>query len=131
VLFNLIAKYSTVWSGSSGRPLFPDPAAQGGLVSGDAQTSDISPDDTIRFMRSTELILAVIGIKDDQVTQYSEPVESVAAPSMPIQYDTGKNAGFDQIREIVAQGRAPTMEELQRLIPANGARAGVGMKVGV
>jgi hypothetical protein len=114
VIFDLIAKYARVWSGSSGLPLFPDPSL------GQGQASDITADDQIRLMRATQLILAVRGTKDDEVYEASQPAETVATPSIPSMGDAGKNASMDQIRQMVMQGKTPSLDELKSMIPMGG-----------
>ncbi len=125
-IFDLIAKYATVWSGATGKPLFPDPT----VTNADGQTiSDITPDDTTRLMRSTELILAVQGAKDDDIYQASQPTEAVGVASIPSTTDSGRNASFDQIRQMVASGKAPSLDDLKSLIPSMNGNGATKMPV--
>ncbi len=127
IIFTFIANKAPIWSGASALPLFPETTVlTGARAKKVSKNSDFSEPEMRELMRATQLILAVSGIKDQDVTSNSEPAESISAPSMPVMGDTSRNSGIDQIRQIVSQGRAPTMEELQKLIPSND-----GMKIGV
>lgn len=120
-ILDLVAKYYTVWSSAAGNPLFPDlsqMAAQGGIAVIAAQ-SDVSLDDYLAFVRNAQYWMAVNGIKDAQVDQAIQPVESIASPSLPTLDGTAVvNAGnIDQIRQMVAQGKTPSLDDLQKLLP--------------
>ena len=162
-IFNLLAKYSTIWSGSD-KPLFNDPATTsqtlkegfdklvavlaggaipsmvaaapaagagggggGGAVataaaitsssSSSAATSDISDPDRDTLLREAGSVIAVQGIKDDTVSQLSEPSETQYAPSIPTINGTGNGgAGLDQLKEMVSQGQVPDINTLKNLV---------------
>jgi hypothetical protein len=152
-ILNLIAKYSTIWSGST-KPLFDDPAttaqtladgfqalvaALTGNQSGDSSlsgassllpsgggtgnpagaVSDISDEDRDTFLREAGSVIAVQGIKDDTVSQLSEPSETQYAPSIPsISPGGGGNggAGLDQLKAMVSQGQVPDINTLKNLV---------------
>ncbi|HEY7036585.1 MAG TPA: hypothetical protein VH482_34975 [Thermomicrobiales bacterium] len=138
-IMDLIAKYARAWSRVSGLPLFADAAvATGGAIgaifarAGGAATADIPPADQAELVRHSQNWLAVNGIKDDQVEQYSQPVESVSAPSIPYfgglspngsQNGTASRNGsgantVDRLRQMVASGQTPTMDQLRELLPS-------------
>jgi hypothetical protein len=80
------------------------------------------------LMAQSEYWLAVNGIKDEQVDTYAQPSESAIAPSIPSfgggnGYSNGHANGngdiADQLRQMVASGQAPTLDQLQRLLPVN------------
>jgi hypothetical protein len=156
-ILNLIAKYSTIWSGSN-KPLFDDPsttaqtladgfqaivaaltAAQtggapvssshapatadgGSSNSGNpaATSSDISDEDRDTFLREAGSVIAVQGIKDDTVSQLSEPSETQYAPSIPTVTSGGGGgngtAGLDQLKQMVSQGQVPDINTLKNLV---------------
>jgi hypothetical protein len=165
ILF-LVAKYASVWSGSSGRPLFNDPTSAGTVTAGvlgdgfdqinahleqltkiiAAATSarshkaappagvaaaaspsytsggaDISDADRDELLRLAGACIGVQGIKDDTVDQFSQPSEAQYAPSIPTLApvaSSGSNggAGLDQLRQMVAQGQVPSMDQLKSLV---------------
>jgi hypothetical protein len=113
-ILDIVARYAAVWTSTSGRPLFPEFNGYG-----DPGPSDISADDQRELMRQTEYWIAVNGIKDDQVDQYSQPVESTVAPSIPAYGGgNGVDSSVDQLRQMVAAGQTPTLDQLKQLLPA-------------
>lgn len=117
-ILDLVAKYAKVWSNTTGNSLFRDPNNQDSGF-------DISPVDQAELIRQAQLWLAVNGIKDDQVSQYSQPAESTLAPSVP--YMPGMTGGggssngtFDEIRQMVSKGQTPSLDQLQKLLPKVG-----------
>jgi hypothetical protein len=162
-VLNLIAKYSSIWSGSTGKPLFNDPATTsqsdiaigtlaesfntlaaaitstrtpgiagvpagaggaGGAPSLDgsnpaAATADISDADRDELLRQAGNVIAVQGIKDDTVAQFSQPAEAQYAPSIPtfVPPSAGNGqAGIDQLRQMVSQGQVPSLDQLKNLV---------------
>jgi hypothetical protein len=154
-VFDIVAKYVGVWSGGTGKPLFPDPD-DGGVIYTIAQgfgalshalasqhngggesvigagaavaptplpgSSDISLEDQNELMRQAGNVIAVMGIQDEQVDQYSQPAETQYAPSVPSLAplsgapSSNGNAGLDQLRQMVSQGQVPTADQLKALI---------------
>jgi hypothetical protein len=161
-IFDLLAQYSTIWSGSD-KPLFNDPAntsqtladgfqalvaALGNLAphAGTATTtttaaavtggggaappstnagsggnaaaaaSDISDRDRDILLREAGSVIAVQGIKDDTVSQLSEPAETQYAPSIPTVGGGNGGAGIDQLKEMVSQGQVPDINTLKNLV---------------
>lgn len=159
-ILDLVAKYTQIWSGGTGNPLFsdasqtnvvntiaqglgaigqliagqsgggaglavgaaaPPPVAAGGgaVVNG---TSDVSALDQDSFMRQAGFVIAVMGIKDDQVEQFSQPAETQYAPSIPSLSpvsnggSTNGSDGIDQLRQMVAQGQVPSADQLKALV---------------
>ena len=147
-ILDLIAKYVNIWSGGTGNPLFSDNSQTNviaslasalsnltGAATGagpapaassspdvTAQTSDVSPADQDEFMRQAGFVIAVLGIKDDQVEQFSQPAETQYAPSIPNLApvsgtgSTNGQAGIDQLRQMVSQGQVPTADQLKALV---------------
>jgi hypothetical protein len=103
----------------------PAPVAAGGP----AAQNTIPLDRARELMAQSEYWLAVNGIKDEQVDTYAQPSESVIAPSIPSfggngygSNGHGNGGGGDiaeQLRQMVASGQAPTLDQLQRLLPVN------------
>jgi hypothetical protein len=149
-VLDLVAKYVGIWSGGTGNPLFSD-SSQASLVSTLAQglgaigqlvaahpqiggaapaaaspaqaVADVSPADQDEFMRQAGYVIAVMGIKSDQVEQFSQPAETQYAPSIPnLAPMTGTGAagngadGIDQLRQMVAQGQVPSADQLKALV---------------
>jgi hypothetical protein len=133
-IFSIIATHSGAWTNSKKSLFEKEPnalvnalaAAAGGQPPrarrGQGQDFDIPLDEKLSLLRNAEHWLAVNGIKDAQVDEYSEPVVSAIAPSIP-SYGNGSNGHggdiADQLRQMVAAGQAPTLEQLQRLLPIN------------
>jgi hypothetical protein len=83
--------------------------------------ADVSPADQDEFMRQAGFVIAVLGIKDDQVEQFSQPAETAYAPSIPnlAPVSTGSTngqSGIDQLRQMVSQGQVPTADQLKALV---------------
>jgi hypothetical protein len=82
----------------------------------------VSPADQDEFMRQAGFVIAVLGIKDDQVEQFSQPAETQYAPSIPNLApvsgtgSTNGQAGIDQLRQMVSQGQVPTADQLKALV---------------
>lgn len=159
-ILDLIAKYSSIWSGSTGKPLFTDPAQSGvvgtlaagfdsltqliskgegngngnkdaALLNGaagppDPNAADIDPADEDEFMRQAGNVIAVMGIRDDTVSQFSEPSETQYAPSIPSlaaasgPTSTNGSAGIDQLRQMVTAGQTPSFDQLKSLVMPTG-----------
>jgi hypothetical protein len=122
-LIDLVAKYHYVWNRSNGSPVFDEPNAPG----------EISGSDKISFFTLTQQWLAVNGIKDAQVDQYSEPEVAQYAPSIPSfggfnGAPVGGGTSPDQmerIRQMVTSGQMPSLDQLQGMFNAGGAKVGV------
>jgi len=67
-------------------------------------------------------VIAVMGIKNDQVEQFSQPAETQYAPSIPSLApvssggSTNGSDGIDQLRQMVAQGQVPSADQLKALV---------------
>ena len=128
-IINIVARYHRVWTGSSGQPLFEERGTpQGNVISGDIALADRE-----ELMRQTQFYLAVNGVKDDQVYKNSMPELSAYSPSLPafgaMQPTAASNNGhagtdgaLDAIKQMVAQGQVPTMDQLQKML--SGMKAG-------
>lgn len=109
-LIDLIAKYHFVWNKSNGIPVF---------VEGDFP-GEIGGADKTSFFTLTQQWLAVNGIKDAQVDQYSEPEIAQYAPSIPSfgGFNGGATHGtqpdqMERIKQMVTQGQMPSLDQLQ------------------
>jgi len=84
--------------------------------------ADVSPADQDSFMRQAGYVIAVMGIKNDQVEQFSQPAETQYAPSIPSLApvssggSTNGSDGIDQLRQMVAQGQVPSADQLKALV---------------
>ena len=85
-----------------------------------AATSDISDDDRDMLLREAGTVIAVQGIKDDTVSQLSQPSETQYAPSIPsfAPAATGGNGqqGIEQLKQMVSQGQVPDINTLKNLV---------------
>lgn len=136
-ILDIVAKSIPAWLGLSGQPLFDDRTAllraNGGqpapglaapVAAPVVGVSDISREDEGRLMRATEGWLAVNGIKDEQRARLGEPELTAATPSIPNATADG-GAAFDQLRQLVSSGQAPSLDQLKSLLPDMGAVARV------
>ncbi|MBC7898736.1 MAG: hypothetical protein H7070_01665, partial [Saprospiraceae bacterium] len=123
-LIDLIAKYHFVWNRSSGLPVFVEPGRAG----------EIDDPDKTAFFTLTQQWLAVNGIKDAQVDQYSEPEMSQYAPSIPsfggFNGGSSSNGGtspdqMDRIKQMVTQGQMPSLDQLQGMFNGGGVKMGM------
>jgi hypothetical protein len=126
-IIDIVAKYAHVWNKSDGTPLFTE------IFNGKVSNSDISDNDRTILLVQTQYWLAVNGIKDAQVDQYSEPEMSKYAPSLPSFGSSGSSSGtssntsnpdqMDKIKQMVGQGQMPSLDQLQGMF--NGSKMGV------
>jgi hypothetical protein len=82
-------------------------------------TVDIDDADRDMLMRQAGNYIAVNGIKDDAVEQLSQPSETQYAPSipaMPSAASTSGSDGIDQLRQMVAQGQVPNLDQLKGIV---------------
>jgi hypothetical protein len=80
---------------------------------------DIDDADRDMLMRQAGNYIAVNGIKDDAVEQLSQPSETQYAPSipaMPSSASTSGSDGIDQLRQMVAQGQVPNLDQLKGIV---------------
>ena len=128
-ILNIVARYHKVWTRSNGISLFEERDGDEGLIAGDIKLADRD-----NLMNQTQFWLAVNGIKDDQVNKLSQPEVSAYAPSIPSfggmlpasspasNNGHGTETAMNKLRQMVAQGQVPTMDQLQQLSP--GAKVG-------
>lgn len=128
-ILDIVADSIPAWLGSA-RPLFEPRAGDvGGIGAGNGNGArrlppDIPHDRELLLMRHTEHWLAVNGIKDEQRARLGEPELIAATPSIPkVGADGG--AAFDQLRQLVATGQAPSLDQLKALLPDMGQIARV------
>ena len=122
-ILDIVARNAGAWTSASGLPLFPDLTGSNS-VSNDAA---ISMADTLELIRQTQFWLAVNGIQDQQVDNYSKPVVAPYAPSipsmngmngsMPAMNGGGAGSAMDKIKQMVASGQAPTLDQLKSVLP--------------
>jgi hypothetical protein len=111
-ILDLVAKHARTLATSTGNLLFPDPNLP------DAK-SDIDAADLRTFLTHTQYWLAVNGVTDQQVGQMSQPVESKSAPTLPpLSSGGGMDSGaMDKLKQMVTSGTAPSLDQLQTLLP--------------
>ena len=85
-----------------------------------AQPPDIPRDVQRELARAVEDWLTVNGITDEQRSRLGEPKITQAAPSIPTATDGGGGPAFDQVRQMVAGGQMPSMDQLKALLPDGG-----------
>ncbi|MEA2588134.1 MAG: hypothetical protein QOH66_1061 [Actinomycetota bacterium] len=115
-ILDLVAKHSSAWSAISDRPLFPTGPFFGGEG---PEPSDINATDEAQFMRHTEYLLAVGGVKDEDVLQSSQLRDTVAAPSIPSLDGTATPGGGDiagQIQNMLQSGQTPSPDQLRHMV---------------
>jgi hypothetical protein len=119
-IMHIVAKYAKVWSSTAGRPLFNDAPAmiQLGVGQGVLPPVDINDADRDTLLNNVQYWLAVTGTGDQQIEQNSRPVESKPTSSIPM-LGAGGGGGdaMDKLKQIVQGGQAPSLEQLQQLIP--------------
>lgn len=118
-ILDLVASNAHAWTNSSDRPLFADPAVP--------IEPDIKPADQRELVRHAQNWLAVNGIDDAQVESSTRPTPAVAAPSIPsfsapvaAARGNGRTNGggsLDQLKQMVAQGQTPSLDQLRALLP--------------
>jgi hypothetical protein len=120
-ILDIVAANCPAWLRSGGpNPLFQDPAALARGVPN--PPSDIDAETKGVLMRATEHWLAVNGIKEDQRARLGEPEMIVTAPSIPTATpEAGGGAAFDQIRQMVSAGQAPSLDQLKGMLPDLGS----------
>jgi hypothetical protein len=114
-ILDIVAKYSHVWTKTDGTPLFSESNVR--------TKPDIEDDDREKLLRQTQYWLAVNGIKDSQVDQYSEPEIAQYMPSipsfgggyagMPKTNGSGNPDQMDRIKQMVTSGQMPSLDQLQ------------------
>ena len=115
-ILDVVAANLPAWTGQSGQDLFTDPASDA--------PADIPPDVEDRLSRAVEHWLAVNGIKDDQRLRLGEPEVTAPSPSIPTAtHDGTGTAAFDQLRQMISAGQAPSVDQIKALLPDT---AGIG-----
>lgn len=115
-IIDIVAAFVPAWLGQSGNDLFTDPFDVV-VGAGAAPQADIPPDVEARLMRAVEHWLTVNGIKDDQRVRLGEPEMTMPSPSIPAAQDGAGSASFDQLRQLVSAGQAPSLDQLKALLP--------------
>lgn len=133
-VLDIVANNATAWTSSTSGPLFDNvpcqPSGGGSITSSGTggrqpvSMAAITPCDRDELFRHSEAVLAVMGIKDIQIDEYSEPGESVLAPSIPtfgaVRGANGGNGSGnanleEEIRRMVETGQQPSLDDLKRL----------------
>jgi hypothetical protein len=119
-ILEIIARYPSAWGESYGDLLTIDYGRTGaGNILGGVSAvrpGSISQADTERLRRAAQYWLAVNGVKDQVVDEYSEPTDLMASPSLPYaggREDASSGGGANAIRDMVSSGRMPSMDELR------------------
>lgn len=111
-IFNLLSKYTTaIARATPGQPFLYD-------VSQSTVPSDVSQADTNELLTSVQGWLAVNGVSDTQVKQYSQPVELTNAPSVPSVAGTGAGSATEVINKLkqLTSGGTPNPDQIQQLL---------------
>jgi hypothetical protein len=116
-ILDIVAKYATQLSVSGANGRFLPSAAE---VANNNALPDtvVSVPDYIALVGAANNILAVNGVSETDVYRMAQPTRAALAPSIPtVGPGTGSNGDgtLDHIRQLVAQGQAPTLEQLVRL----------------
>jgi hypothetical protein len=131
-ILDIVAGNIPAWLGLSGNDLFEDPfdvfranAAANIVVPAPPAVNPPTPPDIPRdvqreLARAVEDWLTVNGITDEQRSRLGEPKITQAAPSIPTATDGGGGPAFDQLRQMVAGGQMPSMDQLKALLPDGG-----------
>jgi hypothetical protein len=123
-VFDILSRNTAVLSlTNSGLPFLYEETFRVGsppLPGPPGRTSDLSRQDTMDLLASVQLWLAVSGVRDDQVKQYSQPVEMNTVPSLPGMPGGGGDgaAGMEvlnKLKQLTASG-TPTPDQLQQLL---------------
>ena len=117
-IMQIIGDNHTIWSNSSGSDLF----------STETRAGDLDLETTRRLMRACQHFRAVTGVGDSLMHEYSEPVETIAQPSLPDigivdgigggggmgmpQFNMG---GIEELRQMAASGQTPSPDQIMRL----------------
>lgn len=127
-VLDIIADSIPAWT-SSERPLFEarlDARMQPAVGQPPVLPPDIAQPTEALLMRHTEHWLAVNGIKDEQRARLGEPELTTAQPSIPNAAPDGAGGpAFDQLRQLVSSGQAPSLDQLKALLPDMGGVARV------
>jgi hypothetical protein len=121
LILDIVAANIPAWLGLSGNDLFEDPFD---IVTGSSpgittvrKPADIPREVQRQLARAVEDWLTVNGITDEQRSRLGEPKITQAAPSIPTATDGAGGAAFDQVRQMVAGGQMPSMDQLKALLP--------------
>jgi hypothetical protein len=115
-ILDIVAGNIPAWLGLSGNDLFEDPFD----VNSEGPPPDIPRNVQRELARAVEDWLTVNGITDEQRSRLGEPKITQAAPSIPTATDGTGGAAFDQLRQMVAGGQMPSMDQLKALLPDAG-----------
>ena len=134
-VIDLVATYSKAWTRAGDKPLMVpaalDPPPSNGNTYEPIPT-DIPAGARDDLLRHAGYILAVNGVGEDEIAKQSEARVVTGSPSLPALSGSPpgdgsvSNGTVDQLRQMMAQGRTPSLEELQGLI----STAGVGVNGG-
>jgi len=126
-IHELLAKYLPAFlEGNSGKPLFDIGMNQGGLstTTGFVPTGipgSIPTIDERQLKTYAQSWLAARSYGDAQVEKFAQPQDSPYTGSMPTFGGAGAAAGgdvMDKLRQMVSSGSAPSIDQLQQLLPA-------------
>lgn len=120
-ILNLVAKYAGAWSTNTGRPLFAPTDPNGNPIL--QPPPDITPADQAVLILQATNWLAVAAVPNDQVDKMSQPADTGYSPALPtVGAVSGKDGAgadvMDKLKQMVASGSAPSIEQLQQLMPS-------------
>ncbi|MDJ0994558.1 MAG: hypothetical protein QNI90_13360 [Dinoroseobacter sp.] len=118
-ILEIVAGRHHVWSLSSDRPLFTLDSDLPG---------DLSRAEGDRLFRAAQYFLAVNGVQNEQVYEYSQPTDTPALPSIPGMGAFGGGGGMPamggggggdvagQLKSMLDQGQAPSPDQLRAMV---------------
>jgi hypothetical protein len=70
-----------------------------------------------KLVNNARFWLTVSGVTDNTLDKMSQPVDTTASPSLPAMGGTsGGDGAMNQIRNMVASGQTPSLDQLQRML---------------
>lgn len=119
-ILEIVADRHQVWSLSSDSPLFTLDADVPG---------DLSQAEGDRLFRAAQYFLAVNGVQNEQVYEYSQPTDTPALPSIPGMGAFGGGGGMpamggsggggdvaNQLKNMLDQGQTPSPDQLRAMV---------------
>ena len=119
-ILDIVARNFNAWTTAAGLPLFPDLS---GITPPSSNAAAISIDDTQELIRQVQFWLAVNGVPDQQVDTYARPALKTYEPSIPSSTMlpsasmNGSGAAMDKIKQMMASGQAPSLDQLKSMLP--------------
>lgn len=129
-IYNTLAKNIPAFLAADGTPLFQQRPVFGGAIAigavaagGVVLPGQISLADEVLLKTAAQGWLAAAGIGDEQVEKLSQPSDTAYFGSLPTFGGAGQKPAantdvVDRLRQMVTSGTAPSIDQLQQLLPA-------------